>query len=291
MKAFIKSILKHLGIELKELYEWIGKWSIGMACSQNNYNTLISRLRDIQPDLSGQYSADSKDTYNNFIELKLRAMHAFQCKLMLMAMEGILSKRIKIVDIGDSAGTHMLYLKELASEGIDVDTTSVNLDPRAVEKVRARGLNAVLCRAEELDTGKKNIDFFTSFEMIEHLHNPAVFFYRLAKKSSCDKMVLTVPYLRQSRVGLHNVRHNHRRNVFAEDEHIFELNPRDWSLLIQHSGWRVVYSETYYQYPIGRFLISPFLSSFWRNTDFEGFWGAILEKDTSFCDFYQDWED
>jgi hypothetical protein len=261
-----------------------------MACTQNDYHALMLKLRHVQPDLSEQYSAGS-EVYNDYAELKLRGMHAFQCRLMLMAMEAIPNREIKVVDIGDSAGTHMLYLRELTKGRVEIDTISVNLDPRAIEKVRTRGLKAMLCRAEDLDPGGQDIDFFTSFEMVEHLHNPAIFFHRLAKKSSCNKIVLTVPYVKQSRVGLRHVRNGSQQTIFAEDEHIFELNPEDWTLLMQHAGWRIVYSETYYQYPAGWFAISPLLSYYWRKTDFEGFWGAILEKDTSFSDRYQDWED
>ncbi|MEK7846841.1 MAG: methyltransferase domain-containing protein, partial [Nitrospinota bacterium] len=194
-------------------------------------------------------------------------------------------------DIGDSAGTHMLYLKELTKGKFEIDTISVNLDPRAIKKIEARGLKAVLCRAEELDLGEKKVDLFTSFEMVEHLHNPAIFFRRIAKKSPCNRMVITVPYLKDSRVGLHHIRNKNGKIIFAEDEHIFELSPEDWVLLLLHSGWRVVHSEIYYQYPRRMPIMSQVFSWYWRNTDYEGFWGAILEKDTTLSDYYQDWED
>jgi hypothetical protein len=108
-------------------------------------------------------------------------------------------------------------------------------------------------------------------------------------------MVVTVPYLKKSRVGLHHLRHGHHKKVFAEDVHIFELSPEDWTLLILHSGWKVVYSEIYYQYPrmipLVIPLLSPMFSWYWRNIDFEGFWGAILKKDTTISDYYQDWDE
>ncbi|MHB9156374.1 MAG: hypothetical protein ACYC5N_11930 [Endomicrobiales bacterium] len=34
-----------------------------------------------------------------------------------------------------------------------------------------------------------------------------------------------------------------------------------------------------------------FLSRYWRKTEFEGFWGAILEKEAAFSDRYRDWEE
>jgi len=108
-----------------------------------------------------------------------------------------------------------------------VDTVGVNLDPRAIKKITARGQKAILCRAEELDLGDKSVDLFTSFEMVEHLHNPAIFFKRLAKRPGCEKLVITVPYLKQSRVGLYHARRDSSKDIYAEDEHIFELSPQD----------------------------------------------------------------
>ena len=227
---------------------------------------------------------------DDYWELKRRALQSFQCSMMLKALEHLPSGRLTVVDIGDSAGAHMLYLRELTKGKFDVDTISVNLDSRAIEKIKARGLNAILCRAEDLDLREKKDDLFTSFQMVEHLHNPAIFFRRLAVKSPCNKIVITVPYLKESRVGLHHIRNRTGKIIFAEDEHIFELSPEDWTLLLLHSGWSVVQSEIYYQYPRKLPIISHLFSCYWKNSDFEGFWGAILEKDTTLSNLYQDWD-
>jgi Methyltransferase domain len=143
----------------------------------------------------------------------------------------------------------MLYLRELSKNRFNVNTVSVNLDPKAIERIRARGLKAVLCRAEDLELPEKKVDLFTSFEMVKHLHDPASFFRRLATQFGSEKMPITVPYLKSSRVGLHFLRNRSQEKIYAEDEHIFELSPEDWTLLLFHGGWRVTYSEIYYQYP------------------------------------------
>jgi len=181
----------------------------------------------------------------------------------------------------------------LTKDKFDVETISINLDPRAIEKIRARGLKAILKRAEDIEPEdiEGGIDLFPSFEMVEHLHNPAIFFRRIAKKSSCRRMLITVPYLKQSRVGLHYVRRRSREIIYAEDEHIFELSPEDWMLLLLHSGWKVTFSKIYYQYPTRWPVISSFLRWFWKTSDFEGFWAAILEKETTYSDLYKDWEE
>jgi hypothetical protein len=185
----------------------------------------------------------------------------------------------------------MLYLRELTKDRFSIDTISVNLDSKAIEKIRQRGFKAILCRAEELDLGGQHVDFYTSFQMVEHLHNPAIFFRRLAKRSKTNKMILSVPYLKDSRVGLHQIRYKTNKKIRAEEEHIFELSPQDWTLLFLHGGWKVIHSQFHYQYPQRWPVISLVLKLFWRYSDFEGFWGVILEKDTTVSDLYQDWDE
>lgn len=286
----VKRLIKKTGFNLEKFYHWIGTLSLKWALKQQGLDKKIAILRKIAPDISNQESV-CESTFNEYWEFKRRALHSFQCCLMLKGLSYYEPKKLTVVDIGDSAGTHMLYLKELTRGKYDLNTISVNLDPRAIRKIEARGQKAIFCRAEELDIEDNKPDLFTSFQMLEHLHDPANFLRRLAKKSSCNRFIITVPYLKISRVGLHCTRSNADKIFFAEDEHIFELSPEDWSLLMMHSGWKVIYSQIFYQYPRRWPVISFFLSRFWRKTDYEGFWGVILEKDTAVSDLYQDWKD
>ena len=288
IKHYLKKILSPFGIDIKRIIQVISKGSVYSSLKENKLSKLVERLRLIVPDISKQESR--KAEFNNYWELKRRALQAFQCSLMLRTLKLLPARKLTVVDIGDSAGNHMIYLRELTKGRFDIDSVSVNLDTRAIEKIKANGLKAVLCRAEELDLGEKHIDLFTSFEMVEHLHNPSSFFRRMAKRSKGNRMVITVPYMKKSRVGLYHIRKKSDETIFAEDEHIFELSPEDWTLLIIHSGWRVVHNEVYYQYPRKWPIIREILAWYWKRRDFEGFWGAILEKDTAYSDRYQDWE-
>lgn len=287
-----KNVLKLLGVEPTSVSQKIAYWSISLAQREQGLSKLTTSLREIVPDISNQESREDFN-YSAYWELKRRTQQAFQCSLMMRAIEGFPTKKLTVADIGDSAGTHMLYLRELTKGQLDIDTVSINLDPRAIEKIRARGFRAVLKRAEDIDPkdiGGNQLDLCTSFQMVEHLHNPAVFFRRLAKNRLCKKILITVPYLRKSRVGLHHLRSKSSEIIYAEDVHIFELSPEDWGLLLLHSGWKIVFSKIYYQYPKKVPVVSQLLKVYWRNTDFEGFWGVILEKDTTYSDLYQDWE-
>jgi hypothetical protein len=281
-------MVKTLGFEPVEILEKIDAISLRQALQEGQWAEMVTKLIGIVPDIVAQYSRTRKRTES--WKLKMRGLHAFQMTMLLKALQPFPAHKITVVDIGDSAGTHMLYLKGITKDHFQVDTISVNLDRRAVEKIKARGLKAILCRAEDLDLPGVNIDLFTSFQMVEHLHDPAIFFYRLAKKSTGKKLLITVPYVKTSRVGLHHVRQSSREAVFAEDVHIFELNPEDWTLLMLHSGWKVTHSEIYYQYPRKWPVMSRLMAYYWKNRDYEGFWGAILEQDSTFLDCFQDWE-
>ncbi|MDP2939800.1 MAG: hypothetical protein Q8O13_06970 [Candidatus Omnitrophota bacterium] len=279
LKLIVKKILAVFKIDVRIFIQKVSYLSIKQTLRENGFSKLAEELRTIKPDISRQYS--NTEEFNEYWELKLRVKHAFQCSLMLKVLESLPCGKltITIVDIGDSAGTHMEYLKELSKGRFDINTISVNLDPIAVEKIKAQGQIAILCRAEELNLENDHkVDLFTSFQMVEHLHNPALFFRRLAKESPCNRMVVTVPYVKISRVGLHFIHKNIQKVTFAEDEHIFELNPQDWTLLMLHSGWRVIYSQIYYQYPREIPALSFLLSRFWRRYDFEGFWELFWRK-------------
>lgn len=245
---------------------------------------VIDWLKRLVPDVSDQETGERP--FNDYWELKMRGLHAFQYDLMMQRLRTKDSP--VVVDIGDSAGTHILYLKKMFG---GLSSLSVNIDNKAVEKIGGKGLKAILSRAEDLYLYLANtpVDLFVSFEMVEHLHNPALFFRNLTKCKG-DTLIITVPYLEKSRVGLHSIRKNACKPITAEEEHIFELSPEDWTLLIRHSGWRVAHSEIYYQYPRWP-LVGRVLQWFWRRADFEGFWGAVLTKNTTCSDCYKDWEE
>ncbi|WP_321491586.1 hypothetical protein [uncultured Desulfobacter sp.] len=276
---------------LSQLLNYIKKESLVAAVREQKLLETIGRLRSLVPDVSQQESRLIE--FNDFWELKRRGLHAFQSDLMLKAICQENKEPVVVADIGDSAGTHMLYLKGLNPDK-RIETYSVNLDARAVKKIQDRGLKAILKRAEEIEAedigGKDCVDLFTSFEMIEHLHNPTIFLKRIADRTSCRKMVVTVPYLKHSRVGLYHIRKRSTKDIFAEEVHVFELKPEDWTLLFLHAGWKVSFEKVYFQYPRKIPVFSQLLGYVWEKTDFRGFWGAILEKDSTYKDLYQDWE-
>jgi SAM-dependent methyltransferase len=265
--------------------------SLQKSAAQRGLSGRIDDLRRIVPDISRQETVDMGTT-DPYIELKRRLLHAFQCNFVLDFFRALGRGNHSVVDIGDSAGTHCLYLKSLYQDG-DLEALGVNLEEKAVERIRANGLKALLKRAEDLtynDIGT-NIDLYVTFEMVEHLHNPAIFFRSLAKRGSCDHLIVTVPFVRQSRVGLTHLCANSQSSMEAEAVHVFELSPADWKKIMLHGGWRVVREDTLLQYPRSPFFLRPFWKFFWRKADFEGFWAVELERDLSQSNRYLSWDE
>jgi hypothetical protein len=50
----------------------------------------------------------------------------------LLKLKALNKKQLTVVDIGDSAGTHMRYLKELTQHEYDIKTISVNMEKRGM---------------------------------------------------------------------------------------------------------------------------------------------------------------
>jgi hypothetical protein len=263
--------------------------SIRSAVREQHLDRLAARLAEVVPDLTDQYTTFSLD--NDFLRVKTRSLHAFQINLLIKAMDYIAPKEsVYVVDIGDSSGTHLIYLDYILKQDVkfascNLQFLSVNLDPIAVDKISSKGIKAILCRAEDLyENYRIKADLLFSFEMLEHLYDPIFFLNILSEKSVSEYFVLTVPYLSQSRVGLHHIRHGQNRVVYPENTHIFELSPNDWKLIFQHAGWKIVNEAIYRQYP--SWSVWKLLKPLWKKLDFEGFYGVILKRDRTWAELY-----
>lgn len=285
----IKRLLQANKGRLQRLLAWMQCASIRSAAQEQHLDRLANRLVEIVPDLTSQYTTFSVD--NDFLQVKVRTLHAFQIDLVIKAINYIPPKEsLYLVDIGDSSGTHLVYLDAILKNDVrfasdNLKCLSVNLDPIAVEKIASKGIETILCRAEDLyENYKIKADLIMSFEMLEHLYDPISFLSTLSEKSVSEYFVLTVPYLSQSRIGLHHIRHGQNRAVCPENTHIFELSPTDWKLIFQHAGWKIVNEAIYRQYPF--WSVWVLMKPIWKKFDFEGFYGVILKRDRTWAELY-----
>ena len=287
--SFLKRILPNrLLLWVKHVDELIRIRSIHAALREQKLLPIYHQLAEIVPDITHQYT--SFDLDSEYLKTKVRAQHSFQIALANEALQFIPSSpedTLTIVDIGDSAGTHLQYIKGLHQDH-NLRCLSIDINSEAVRRIKEKGLEAICARAEDLPSLSIEADMFLSFEMLEHLMNPCGFLQGLSEKTNCKAFVVTVPYLARSRVGLHHIRHDQKHNVNPENTHIFELSPEDWRLIFRHSGWAIQADKIYLQYP-KRSIFYPLWKGYWRHLDFEGFYGAILKADKSWSSLYDGW--
>jgi hypothetical protein len=176
----IKRLLQANKNRLQRLLEWMQSASIRSAAREQHLDRLTQRLAEIVPDLTSQYTTFSVD--NEFLQVKVRSLHAFQINLLIKAINYIPPKEsIYVVGIGDSSGTHLIYLDSILKNDVkftscNLKYLSVKLDPIAVDKIASKGIKAILCRAEDLYKNYKiKSDLIFSFEMLEHFYDPVFF--------------------------------------------------------------------------------------------------------------------
>jgi len=235
----------------------------------------LERLRTIIPDISHQYSSYALDT--ELLELETRALHAFQMQLVEVAVNRAQhggGQQLTLVDIGDSSGAHIRYVKAMHGE---IRALSVNVDAEAVTKIRAAGLEAVLARAEQVDQFDIRPDLVLCFETLEHLPDPAQFLRAVATIASVRVLAISVPFVRTSRVGLRYIRRSLPAVASPETTHVFELAPQDWRPLFMFSGWAIEHEAILKLYP--KWHPMTFTMPLWRKVDYEGFYGAVLRPD------------
>ena len=217
IKERLKKLIKPAFYKLLEL-------SIQRASKEQKLFELVTQLRSLVPDVTHQYTTHNTDS--SYLENKVRALHALQIHTASHAIDQLATSRITIVDIGDSAGTHLEYLSKLYPEKIN--PYSVNLDPIAVKKISKKGIKAINCRAEDLsshpDFNELSIEILLLFETLEHLFDP-IGFLDTIHSAECEYFVITVPYVKKSRVGFSQIRNkNDQRKITPENTHIFELS-------------------------------------------------------------------
>ena len=271
MKRKIKNIVKYI-------LQLILIKSINRACKNKGLSKIREKLIATVPNIS-----DSRTNYevnSPYLQTAFRTMDAFQIKLFSDLHNYVKIK--SVVDIGDSDGRHSIYIKELFNENIY--TVSVNLDEKAISKIRSKGLIAIHDRAENINKHIEDIEAGICFETLEHITDPITTLHTIAEDTSIEYLVITVPYMKNSRVALQHIRKERIDKVHAENVHIFEFCPNDWELVFKHSGWKVLKSEIYREFS----YFNP-LKFFLKLITHEGFMGYILVKDNKYSSLYNDW--
>lgn len=143
LKSFLKGVMPNrVLLWTRNLIELIRIKSIHAAVREQKLLPIYHRLSAIVPSITHQYSSFDLDT--EYLVTKVRTMHAFQIFPVNKALQLIdcsVEGTISIVDIGDSAGTHIQYIKGL-HEDRDLQRLGINIDDEAVKRIKQKGLEA-----------------------------------------------------------------------------------------------------------------------------------------------------
>jgi len=98
---------------LKKVILWLMTLSLIFSHRSRKENSLKRKLSEIVPDISNQYTTFKINMNDPYMVNKIRGQHSFQVSLALQAVHMLKNhnNQINIVDIGDSSGTHLMYLE------------------------------------------------------------------------------------------------------------------------------------------------------------------------------------
>lgn len=233
----------------------------------------------VLPDLSDHYTGVD---LSPIFEKKGRFLLSAQAAFVADQVREVLGKKgtCELADIGDSDGSLQLMIKSMISADDALQTTGINLQSEAVEKIRAKGLDAEHADAMQLAERGRTYDVTTVMETLEHLPNPIGFLESMHEIVQA-RLVISVPYLRRSRVSLRYLDEHGpgEREPTIENVHIFELCPVDWQKIFLHAGWKLHSQRIAYQF--GPRSVWRLAAPVWRRMDFEGFWLASFTEDFS----------
>ncbi len=174
--------------------------------------------------------------------------------------------------------------------GDKLKSVGINLQQSAVDKMRAKGLEGICADALSLGHQGVNYDIVSVFETLEHLPNPIEFLQGIRTVTN-ERLVVSVPFIRQSRVGLTYISDKWPKQwpkdkiPTIENTHIFELSPLDWKKIFLHTGWGIDNQWKLMMFPSGK-LSRLILQPFWRFVSFEGFWFVSLYKNSKYSSKY-----
>ena len=262
--------------KVKKNHDKFRTWSIKKALEDQGLTPRYNQIRRLNIDIANQYSKESIES--EYIKTKVLALHSFQMALFAQFINYQEEKKWNIIDLGDSSGNHSRYIKKLFDKH-EFFTVGVNNDKKAIERINNN--NSIGCHSsiESYISCYRNSDsnqilILLMLETLEHLDNPIGVLKDIRTNMNSEALIVTVPFVRRSKVGLHYLRNNLKtdKEVSQENNHIFELSPDDWMLLFKYCGFKVERAFIYYQYPCW----TPFLRYYWQAFDFEGFAGFIL---------------
>lgn len=276
------SIIKKLG---KSSFDLFSKKAIYASVKSNKEHLeMWDRSKDIFNSLHDHFTGGHVDDET---EYRIRFLISAEAAYVKSEIKKIISMKNKCsyLDVGDSDGSVRILIERSMNDE-SVKTMGVNLQKAAVEKIRAKGMDALHMDAMDLGRTGVTYDVVSLFETLEHLPNPIGFLEQIHTVVG-QNLIVSVPFVPRSRVSLKYLEDKSTANDYTiENVHIFELSRPDWKKIFSHTGWRVEGEWVLLQFP--KFgILRLIMQTYWRKTSFEGFWFVTLTEDDKFKKLYK----
>ena len=145
--------------------EWHYVKCKGCALVYLNPRPATSELSTIYP--SNYYSFDESQRSNGIVTYFRRKLEAMKAQAFERALG---SGKKRILDVGCGDGR---FLGALADYGPkEWELFGIDIDKQAVERARARGIQAEFARLEDYDPGEQKFDMIVLFQVVEHVSAP-----------------------------------------------------------------------------------------------------------------------
>ncbi|MDO8282169.1 MAG: class I SAM-dependent methyltransferase [Thermodesulfovibrionia bacterium] len=267
---------------IKNIFWSLSRAAVNRAVKENDELSAIWGLSyNILPSLDEHY-----------ITARLSEEESLRARLLICSQASFLRKVITVIsengqavnnylDIGDSDGSARILLKE-SMKNVDIDTLGINLQPKAVEKMKQKGLEAECIDAMELSKQGRRYDIVSVFETLEHLPNPIGFLESIHSIVN-HRLAISVPLICKSRVSLRYLDDKWPGDKIPtiENIHVFELSPEDWSKIFLHCGWEIEFEKKVRQFP-KKGMLALLMKYTWRKISFEGYWFVSLKKNDEY---------
>ena len=267
----------------RKIFDFFSVRAVRAAVKQDRQLQLMWNLSaSVLPDLKDHFATCQVSAED---QVRLRLLLCAQAVFVHRVIDALTKKNCEVngwVDVGDSDGAARLLFLKNASHLKGFRTFGVNFEPEAVELIRSKGLEAECMNAMDLHKKGLSFDIVSLFETLEHMPDPVGFLERIHQVVGL-RLLISVPLIRSSRVGLNYLTHkwNPEWKPGYSNNHFFEFSPRDWNKLFKHAGWTVETEWKVRQFPKSGPL--NWLMSFaWRKISFEGFWFVSLKKVETF---------
>ena len=160
----------------------------------------------------------------------------FEVTRALRRRVGLAAATGRVLDAGASDG---LFLETLAATwGL-----GYNLLEACAIQIQKDGWLACRGDIEALPFRDQSFDVVVCCETLEHVPNPIRALSEFARICR-GRLYLTIPWVAATRV-----RPRSGVSPSVDTGHVFELSPRDFTRILSHTPWRLVYSEVVHIFP------------------------------------------